>query len=70
MDWSTIGQKLAQISGTPSPVLLLLLLLLLLCYCCLLNLGIVETGLFVNMAAKVYYGTANGTVRVVEAGKK
>lgn len=28
--------------------------------------GVVETGLFVNMAARVYYGQADGTVEVFE----
>lgn len=28
--------------------------------------GVVETGLFVNMAARVYFGQADGTVEVYE----
>ena len=29
-------------------------------------LGVVETGLFINMAEKVYFGSADGSVKVVD----
>lgn len=34
--------------------------------CCLLHTGIVETGLFVGMAARVYFGQADGSVVVLD----
>ena len=33
---------------------------------CFLYVGVVETGLFVNMATRVYFGQADGTVEVFE----
>ena len=30
------------------------------------GIGVVETGLFVNMASRVYFGQADGTVEVFE----
>ena len=32
----------------------------------LVCIGVVETGLFVNMASRVYFGQADGTVEVLE----
>ena len=71
MDWSAVGLQLAQIPGQHFYEDKLTILKYLLKYHCMIfsYSGIVETGLFVNMAAKTYFGNADGSVKVAESNK-
>ena len=60
-DWFTVNQRIVTIPGntgeyifsriSPGGVIILFF-----------NLGVLETGLFVNMAQKAYFGLEDGTV--------
>ena len=64
VDWHSVGKKLVQIPGEHGS----------LCHVCkrllwipfVYPLGVVETGLFVKMAYRAYFGQADGTVIVLQ----
>jgi len=59
MDWSAISIKLLQIPGNPISLMLKLNNVT-------VSVGVVETGLFINMAARTYFGNSDGTVKVMD----
>ena len=65
-DWGRVAKNLSQIPGIGRTVKISMHVLTLYCPKCVA--GIVETGLFLEMAECVYLGNPNGVVNIVYKG--
>ncbi len=65
IDWSSMAVKLSQISGRYMITWWSHALVCFTANCdAFMCAGIVETGLFVNMTSRVYFGNPDGTVKI------